>query len=55
VGRKIGSYRIICADPGWAFSGNLPSTSDPATQTKGHDAIGAYRQVNFEWQDGGCP
>jgi hypothetical protein len=52
---KIGSYRIICADPGWAFSGNLPSTSDPATQTKGHDAIGAYRQVNFEWQDGGLP
>ncbi len=52
---KTGSYRIICADPGWEFSGNLPSASDPATQTKGHDAIGAYHQVNFDWQDGGLP
>jgi hypothetical protein len=52
---KSGSYEVICADPGWEFSGKLPSASEPATQNEGADAIGAYRQVDFEWQDGGLP
>ncbi len=54
-GEKSNSYEVICADSGWKFSGKLPSASEPATQNEGTDAIGAYRQVGFEWQDGGLP
>ena len=52
---KTGSYKIICQDRGWEFSGKLPSVGDPATQSGGTDAVGAYRQVNLAWGDGGSP
>jgi hypothetical protein len=52
---KSGFYEVFCANPGWNFSGKLPSASQPATFHEGGDAIGAYRQVDFEWQDGGMP
>jgi hypothetical protein len=50
-----GAYQVTCRDPNWEFAGKLPSASAPATQAEGVDAIGAYRQVNFSWHDGGLP
>jgi hypothetical protein len=52
---KTGSYQIIYRDPGWVFSGHLPSPGAPAEQSQGADALGGYRQVEFSWMDGALP
>ena len=50
-----GNYRISAEDPGWLFSGTLPSAASDVTKINGHDPIGAYQQMTFTWQNGQTP
>ncbi len=50
-----GAYQIAVKNPAWTFGGNLGNPVANATVVRGHDAVGDYQQIIFEWRDGQSP
>jgi hypothetical protein len=50
-----GKYQLSSQNPAWSFGGSLHAALKNVATNKGHDSIGAYRQVSFEWVEGKTP
>ncbi len=50
-----GDYRITAKAPAWSFSGSLGVPLNHVTTSHGHDGIGSYQQIAFEWRNGRQP
>jgi len=44
-----GSYEIRAGNPSWTFGGNVGYQLQEIKSASGHDAIGAYQEVTFQW------
>jgi len=55
VDAKRGDYQIVAAKPLWTFQGSIGVALKNATTSHGHDEVGDYRQVSFEWESGTMP
>ncbi|HEX3627256.1 MAG TPA: hypothetical protein VH280_17755 [Verrucomicrobiae bacterium] len=52
---KTGGYRISTKKPDWQLAGSLHEPLKDVAASKGADAIGRYRQLAFDWQQGQTP
>jgi len=50
-----GDYRISSKDPAWTFGGSLGCALKNVKTGRGHDGMGDFRQLAFEWQNGPTP
>ena len=50
-----GDYQVVAANPAWTFGGSLGVALKNAATSRGHDELGDYRQIAFEWQAGTMP
>ena len=50
-----GSYQLTAKQPAWELGGSLNQPLKNVAANQGRDAIGAYQQLAFEWQDGQTP
>src|SRR5258708_25999054 len=55
VDANAGDYRITAKDPAWIFGGSLGTSLKNLKTGRGHDGVGDYRQIAFEWQSGHTP
>jgi hypothetical protein len=46
-----GAYQITGKTSGWIWGGNLPGPAADLKTGKGRDAVGAYQEITFSWQD----
>ncbi len=52
---NAGDYRITAKDPAWTFGGSLGAALKNVRTERGHDGVGDYQQIAFEWQTGPTP
>lgn len=52
---STGSYQITGKQPEWKFGGSINQPLRGVAASRGHDQIGSYQQLSFEWQDGPTP
>jgi hypothetical protein len=50
-----GAYRFTTKGPAWQFAGSLDQPLNNVTASQGTDAIGIYKQLEFDWQDKDVP
>ncbi|HKW29767.1 MAG TPA: hypothetical protein VJT54_10555 [Verrucomicrobiae bacterium] len=50
-----GSYQLTAKQPAWELGGSINQTLKAVVANRGHDAIGSYQQLAFEWQEGPTP
>ena len=50
-----GDYQISSQNPQWNFGGCLKSKLKKVSETQGHDDIGDYQQISFNWKANGMP
>ena len=55
VNPNTGAYQISSQTPSWSFSGSLGTPLQNATTTRGHDDLGDYQQISFNWQASQIP
>ncbi|HEY1662622.1 MAG TPA: hypothetical protein VGI03_09405 [Verrucomicrobiae bacterium] len=55
VNDRSGNYQITSANPKWTFAGNLGTPLNNSRISRGHDVVGDYQQVDFDWQAGSTP
>lgn len=55
VDARSGDYQIVSEDPAWTFGGGLGFPLESVTVNRGHDKLGGYQQIAFEWRDGRTP
>jgi len=55
VDAQRGDYRIVSEKPAWTFQGSIGVALKNAATSRGHDEVGDYRQVAFEWEAGTMP
>jgi len=48
-------YEVSCNNPPWTFSGTFQTALAHAAVSAGHDRLGHYRQIAFEWEDSQTP
>ena len=55
VNSASGDYQIRSQNPLWKFSGSLATPLKNLKTTSGHDDLGDYREISFDWQAGQTP
>src|ERR1700760_1222882 len=50
-----GDYQINSQNPQWNFGGSLKSKLKKVSKSQGHDDIGSYQQISFDWKANGIP
>ncbi len=55
VNPDSGNYQITAEDPAWTFGGSLNVPLKNTSTKKGHDNLGDFQQISFEWQAGQMP
>jgi len=50
-----GNYQLSAKQPAWKLGGSIIQPLKNVTANRGHDPIGGYQQLVFEWQDGQTP
>jgi hypothetical protein len=55
VNSATGEYQIRSQNPPWKFGGSLARPLKNIKTTSGHDDLGDYRQISFDWQAGQTP
>ncbi|HUA39069.1 MAG TPA: hypothetical protein VMA35_11810 [Candidatus Sulfopaludibacter sp.] len=50
-----GSYQLSARQPAWELGGSINQPFQDVATGQGRDAIGHYRQLSFEWEDGQTP
>jgi hypothetical protein len=50
VDGKSGSYELSEKEPAWDLSGSVEAPLKNLTTSRGHDAIGNFRLITFDWQ-----
>ena len=55
IDSQNGDYQVASQNPRWTFSGSLDLPLKNTATSRGHDDIGDYRQISFDWQAGTLP
>lgn len=55
VDEKSGQYELSTKQPDWQFTGSLNTPLNNITTSRGHNSVGNYEQIAFEWYSGGTP
>lgn len=55
VNESNGSYEIVWAKCQWRLAGHLPAPLKNVAIIRGHDAIGGYQELGFDWLEGQAP
>lgn len=50
VDRRTGNYTISNHDPDWIFSGSIGQPLQNLVSIQGHDALGSYKEISFQWK-----
>jgi hypothetical protein len=50
-----GDYQIASKDPAWTFGGSLGTALKNVATGRGHDGMGDYQKIAFEWLEGQKP
>src|SRR5215472_14673545 len=53
--QATGKYQLSSQNPAWTFGGSLHTALKHVATANGHDSIGTYRQVSFDWVEGKIP
>src|SRR5579863_2229250 len=52
VDPATGDYSVAATDPAWSFGGSLATPLNHVATTAGHDDLGDFQQIAFDWQAG---
>jgi hypothetical protein len=55
VDESHGAYRLSLGQPAWTFEGSFNVSLRNVATSRGHNALGDYEQVAFEWKWGATP
>jgi hypothetical protein len=55
VDSSDGTYRLVSENPPWTLAGHLAAPLDHVTTGSGHDDLGDYQQIAFQWQEADLP
>lgn len=50
-----GAYTVQAANPNWSLAGTIGAPLSHVATSAGNDAVGAYRQLDFEWSEADLP